>query len=90
MLNWTIMSGVAREARLSTGPAGRSGENTMTLAADSATWRALLEGATNIDSERKAGRLRLMGSRMRRPQWDEIYGVAVILGLAPVPLTAAP
>jgi protein-tyrosine sulfotransferase len=90
ILNWTIMSGVAREARHSTGPAGRSGENTMTLAADSATWRALLDGTTNTDSERKAGRLRLMGSRMRPPQWDEIYGVAVILGLAPVPLTAAP
>ena len=86
-LDLTIMSGAARH---STGPEDGSGENTMTLAADSATWRGLFEGTANIDSERKAGRLRLMDARMRRPLWDEIYGVAVILGLAPVPLTAVP
>ena len=84
-LSWTIVAGVATEAGLE----DHEGGNAITFAADSATWWALLGGSANIDSARKAGRLRLMSTGRRRPQWNEVYGVAIILGLAPVPLTAS-
>ncbi|MFD0690816.1 sulfotransferase family protein [Actinomadura fibrosa] len=61
----------------------------ITLAADPATWDALMSGTANVDVERKAGRLRhfqripARGAAVTR--WDEIHAVSALLGLAPVP-----
>lgn len=83
MLKWTIVSGAVRAERQSSeSRQGDDGEeNTVTFAADSATWRALLEGKANLDSEKKAGRLRQMGARHPRARRDEARAVAVLLGL---------
>jgi hypothetical protein len=68
--------------------------NPITLAADPATWDALMAGTANVDVERKAGRLRhfqrvpVRGAATTR--WDEIHAVSALLGLAPVPAGQEP
>jgi protein-tyrosine sulfotransferase len=53
------------------------------LAAGPATWRALLEGTVNVDSELKAGRLRTLGTlATRATRWDQLLAVAALLGIS--------
>jgi hypothetical protein len=55
----------------------------ITLAAGPATWRSLLEGTANVDSEQKAGRLRTLGTRaVRATRWDQLLAVAALLGIS--------
>jgi protein-tyrosine sulfotransferase len=55
----------------------------ITLAAGPATWRALLEGAANVDSELKAGRLRALGTlATRATRWEQLHAIAALLGIS--------
>jgi protein-tyrosine sulfotransferase len=55
----------------------------ITLVAGPATWRALLEGTANVDSELKAHRLRPLSiTATRQTWWDQLLAVAALLGIS--------
>ena len=61
------------------------------MAAEPTTWRALLDGTANINSELKTLRLRYLTNVQGGPdgRWDVIHALAALLGLASVPPPAA-
>jgi protein-tyrosine sulfotransferase len=82
--------GYREEVRVDFGAAS-GGEPVALLTAAPGTWRALLDGKTNVITEITAGRLRCVNSRdTHRIRSDELHAVAVLLGLARIPLARTP
>jgi hypothetical protein len=92
---WYFTSADAAAApRLTQGNGRHPDENVklITLAAEPATWQALLEGTANMHSELKAGRLRTLDTpvpRMNRGnrgnrgnRFDQLLAVAAVLGIS--------
>lgn len=70
------------------GPPDDAGAPVATIIAPPSSWRALVDGETNVIAEMTSGRLRCVNRRdAHRLRSDEIYAMSALLGLTRIPLT---
>lgn len=71
-------------------PLDEAGAPVATIIAPPSSWRALVNGETNVIAEMTSGRLRCVNRRdAHRLRSDEVHAMSALLGLTRIPLTRA-